>query len=435
MNSFVDLTYNQIVRNFIHVYTDKKRDKLQQILGLKDYYFPMFERVLDSYQLPIELKYMAVIESALNPNAVSRAGATGLWQLMYGTAKLYDLTINTVIDERRDPLASTHAAARYLKDLYNMYHDWPLVIAAYNCGPGNVNRAIRRSGGKTDYWEVYYSLPRETRGYVPAFIAAMYAMKYHHKHHIRPDSIAMPEITDTIHVNRPLHFQQVANVLNIPLQQVKHLNPQYRRNIIPAGDKTWPLRLPFQFTGKFVEMSDSVYAYKDSVYFTDYILKNPERYSRSYHKHTPPSGNYSKVYYTVKSGDNLGYIAEWFDVRASDIRYWNNIRGNLIRKGEKLLIYVPRNKKEYYQRINRLSFSGKQRLTGAPVESRQENASSPKTRKDGKYIYYKVRYGDTIWDIARKFPGVSDNEIIQLNDLDDASELKAGQLLRIKKKS
>lgn len=428
LNSVVDLAYNDIVRNFIHVYTDKKRDKLRKILGLKDYYFPLFEQILDSYQLPLELKYMAVIESALIPNAVSQSGATGIWQFMYGTGKLYGLTINSVIDERRDPLKSTHAAARYLQDLYDMYNNWPLVIAAYNCGPTNVNRAIRRSGGKKNYWDIYYALPRETRGYVPAFIAAMYAINYHHKHHIEPQPINMPQITDTIHIQHPLHFKQISQILDIPLQQIKDLNPQYRRNIIPGGEKKWHLRLPLQKTNDFITLRDSIYGYKDSVYFTDYIIRNPKKYSRSYNQHTPPKGNYAKIYYTVKDGDNLGYIAEWFDVRASDLRYWNNIRGNLIHTGQKLLIYVPQNNLSYYKKINSMSFEQKQNLS----QTTPEQTTKGSTKKD-QYIYYKVKEGDTLWEISKQFKNVSDRDILRLNDLNSGRDLKAGDVIRIKK--
>ena len=217
INSVIILPYNNIIRNHIHVYTERKVDRFRVMLGLQDYYFPMIEDIFDSYGLPVELKYMAVIESALNPNAVSRVGATGLWQFMYSTGRMCGLTINSVVDERRDPVRATHAAAKYLKDLYGIYNDWILVIAAYNCGPGNVNKAIRRSGNRKDYWEIYYRLPRETRGYIPAYVAATYAMNYYREHNITPIQIDLPLAVDTVMVSRDIHLEQIAAVLDLPV--------------------------------------------------------------------------------------------------------------------------------------------------------------------------------------------------------------------------
>jgi len=234
INSVITLPYNNIIKNHIEVYTAKKRDKFRIMLGLSDYYFPMIEDVFDSYGLPTELKYMAAIESALNPTIVSRAGATGLWQFMYSTGKLYGLTINSVVDERRDPVKATHAAARYLKDLYGIYNDWILVIAAYNCGPGNVNKAIKRSGNRKDYWEIYYRLPRETRGYIPQYVAAVYAMNYYKEHGIVPVEINMPVAVDTIMVNKDFHLQQISAVLNLPIDELRSINPQYKTGFVPG---------------------------------------------------------------------------------------------------------------------------------------------------------------------------------------------------------
>ena len=362
--SYMPLTYNKIVRNFIHVYTVKKRENLAAILGLKDYYFPVFEEVLDMYNLPLELKYVPVIESALNPGAVSRAGATGLWQFIYGTGRLYGLTINSYIDERRDPLKASHAACQFFNDLYEMFDDWMLVIAAYNCGPTNVYKAMRRSGRK-DYWGIYYYLPRETRGYVPAFIAAMYAMTYYEDHHIQPIQINLPLARDTIMINKTIHLKQVSTVLGIPYQQLKDMNPQYRRSIVPGDHQPHEVCLPISYTGNFLQLQDSVYAYKRDVFIEDNVIqKEPASSSRSSYQHTPPSGNYKKLYYTVKAGDNLGFIAEWYNVKASDLRYWNNIRGSFIRAGDKLVIYVPGNKINHYKPVNSLTFEQKQKRAG-----------------------------------------------------------------------
>ncbi len=364
MPSYMPLTYNKIVRNFIHVYTVKKREKLAAILGLKDYYFPVFEEILDQYNLPLELKYVPVIESALNPGAVSKAGATGLWQFIYDTGRLYDLTINSYVDERRDPLKASHAACNYLNDLYTMFGDWMLVIAAYNCGPTNVYKAMRRSG-KRDYWGIYYYLPRETRGYVPAFIAAMYAMTYYESHYIQPTNVDLPMARDTIIINKTIHLKQVSAVLGISYEQLKNINPQYRKSIVPGDHKPYAIQLPIKYTGDFIQLQDSIYAYKRNVFIENNIVqKEPASYSRSSYSHTPPAGNYKKLYYTVKTGDNLGFIAEWYNVKASDLRYWNNIRGSMIRTGEKLIIYVPENKVNYYTPVNSLTFEQKQKRAG-----------------------------------------------------------------------
>ncbi|MDX9854300.1 MAG: transglycosylase SLT domain-containing protein [Tenuifilaceae bacterium] len=338
INSIIDLPFNSIVRSYINVYTQKKRDRVEVMLGLTDYYFPIFEEILDLYQLPTELRMLPVIESALNPRAVSRVGATGLWQFMYGTGRMYKLTINSYIDERRDPIASSHAAARFLKDLYSIYKDWTLVIAAYNCGPGNVNKAIRRSGGKRNYWDIYYYLPRETRGYVPAFIAATYALTYHKEHNLNPIAMNLPLVSDTIMVNDMLHLNQVAEVLNMPISTLRDLNPQYKMDIIPAKGKSYVLRIPMESVGQYIDNEQKIFAYKDSVYFNPKSKIDPAKFKSSY-QYDVPSGS-KKLVYRVKEGDVLGTIARRHGVSVSQLRSWNNIRGNIIRVGQKLTIYV-----------------------------------------------------------------------------------------------
>ena len=243
----IEMPYNSVVRRYIDMYVQKRRALVENLLGLGTYYMPIFEEALEREGLPLELKYLPIIESALRPDATSRAGAAGLWQFMVRTGKSMGLEVNSLVDERRDPIKSSAMAARYLKDLYAIYHDWALAIASYNCGPGNVSKAIRRSGGKTDYWEIYPYLPRETRGYVPAFIAVNYVMNYYSDHNICPVLTRRPLLTDTVQVNRRLHLKQVADVLQIPLEEIRSLNPQYRRDIIP-GHATRPcaLTLPSQ---------------------------------------------------------------------------------------------------------------------------------------------------------------------------------------------
>ncbi|MFO7655732.1 MAG: transglycosylase SLT domain-containing protein [Bacteroidales bacterium] len=439
--SVVPLSYNTIVRRYIEMYIGKRPELVKNMLGLAEYYFPIFEDIFDYYQIPNELKYLSIIESALNPRAYSRARAVGLWQFMYGTGKLYGLTVNSHIDERMDPIKSTHAAARFLRDLYKRYGDWTLALAAYNCGPGNVNKAIRRSGGKKNYWDIYFYLPRETRGYVPAFIAAAYVMNYYPEHNFVASKIDLPLMNDTIMVTKPLHLEQVANVLNIPLKQLRDMNPQYRVDIIPGSFVTpLPLTLPDTLTLAFIDHSDSIYAFRDSVYFNQNNLSvSPTRYNQSSHAAVPPGDNMAAIYYKVKPGDNLGYISEWYNVRISDLRYWNNIRDYNIRADQKLVIYVPKNKLSKYSNINNMSLAEKQRMIGKEVTT-VTSSGSPSTIQTAEldsssYVYYTVRDGDTLWDIAKKFPGVSDQDIKRLNNITDVSKIHPGQKLKIKPKT
>ena len=258
----MEMVYNEVVQKFIDRYSGRLRHSISYMLGASNFYIPIFEEALEAYQLPLELKYLPIIESALNPNAVSRAGAGGLWQFMIGTGKQYGLQVNSLVDERRDPVKASYAAARYLSDLYKIFGDWNLVIAAYNCGPENINKAIRRSNGEKDYWQIYPYLPKETRGYVPAFIAANYIMTYYSLHNICPMSTRLPAKTDTVMVNRNVHLQQVAEVVGINIDLLRSLNPMYRRDIIPGATELYALRLPLTEVSKFIELQDSVYTYK-----------------------------------------------------------------------------------------------------------------------------------------------------------------------------
>ena len=333
MPVIMEMPYNDIVRKFIDTYTGRLRSQVSFMLSACNFYMPIFEEALDAYNLPLELKYLPIIESALNPSAVSRAGASGLWQFMLSTGKLYGLESNSLVDERRDPIKATWAAARYLKDMYDIYKDWNLVIAAYNCGPGNINKAIRRANGKTDYWEIYNYLPRETRGYVPAFIAANYVMTYYCKHNICPMETNIPQATDTVLVSRNLHFQQIADICHIPLDEIKSLNPQYKRDIVPGDSKPRALRLPTEAISTFLDNQDTIYAHR-----SDELFKN-RRIVASVNRQSKASDNGDLTYYRIRQGDTLGGIARKFGVSVRQLRRWNNLHNNRIRAGRRLKIY------------------------------------------------------------------------------------------------
>lgn len=322
----IEMPYNDIIKQFIDLYAVKLRDRVAFMLSANNFYMPIFEEALDLYDLPLELKYLPVIESALNPNATSRQGAVGLWQFMLRTAKAYGLEVNSLVDERKDPIKSTYAAARYLKDLYDIYHDWNLVLAAYNCGPGNINKAIRRAGGATDFWSIYNFLPKETRGYVPGFVAANYIMTYYCEHNISPMKMQMPEGTDTIHINRNLNLNQIAEVCKMNIEQLRALNPELKKDIIPGNQKTYALKLPNNMVSCFLEHEDSIYNYKPNVYNT----------RRATVEVTTPKT--AEVYHKIKNGDTLGGIAAKYGVSVNQLRRLNGIKGNNIRAGKTIRV-------------------------------------------------------------------------------------------------
>lgn len=332
MPTVMEMAYNEVVRKYIDTYVEgKMREKVSYMLGAANFYIPIFEEALEAYGLPLELKYLPIIESALNPSAVSRAGAAGLWQFMTSTAKIYGLTVNSLVDERRDPIKSTWAAARYLKDLYDIYKDWNLVIAAYNCGPGNVNKAIKRTEGKADYWEIYYNLPKETRGYVPAFIAANYVMTYYCDHNICPMQTDLSMTTDTIHVNKQLHFKQIAEVCDIPMDEIRDLNPQYRRDIIPGNSQECILRLPNEHLYTLISNMDSVYNHKKDQLFTHRATVNLK-------ETTSAKQASAVVYHKIRSGDTLSTIARRYGTTVSRIKRLNGLKNNNIRAGKTIRV-------------------------------------------------------------------------------------------------
>ena len=264
----MEMAYNEVVQKFIDRYSGRLRHSISYMLGASNFYMPIFEEALEAYQLPLELKYLPIIESALNPKAVSRVGATGLWQFMLTTGKQYGLQVNSLVDERRDPVKASYAAARYLKDLYRIFGDWNLVIAAYNCGPENINKAIHRANGEKDYWQIYPYLPKETRGYVPAFIAANYIMTYYCEHNICPMTTGLPAKSDTIMISKDIHLEQIAAVVGTDLDMLRSLNPEFRRDIIPGNTKPYAVRMPIADIGKYIDLEDSVYNYRRVELFT-----------------------------------------------------------------------------------------------------------------------------------------------------------------------
>ena len=412
MNSFITLPYNDIVKNYIIKYSEKMPSSIGKILGLCEYYMPIFQEIFSQYDMPEELRAMAVIESAMNPLAVSRVGAKGMWQFMYSTAKNYGLHIDSFVDERLDPIKSAHAAAQYLQDAYDIFGDWNLAIAAYNCGAGNVNKAIRRSGSRA-FWDIWPYLPRETRGYVPAFVGALYTMNYYKEHGIRPVSVETPAHVDTMHINKMLHLKQVSELTGTPLQDLKNLNPQYRHEIIPGNDRQYILRIPYTYTNAFIENEDSLYRHKADVYFNPVTIKKIKE-----------DGDGERIVYRVKSGDYLGKIAINHGTTVAKIKKWNNLKTNDIRVGQRLIIY--RGGKAPASTSTTTSTTSASQTTAKPAAQTQASKPIP---AGTSYVEYTVQSGDSLYLIAKKFPGVSAQNIMDFNGI--GSNIKPGMKLKI----
>ncbi len=356
MPTIMEMPYNDVVRTFIDLYAVRLRQSVSFMLGASNFYVPIFEEALDRHGLPLELKYLPIIESALNPTAKSHAGAVGLWQFMIGTARRYQLDENSLIDDRMDPIKSSDAAARYLKDLYRIYGDWNLVIAAYNCGPSNIEKAIRRADGKRDYWAIYPFLPKETRGYVPAFIAANYIMTYYCDHNICPMSATLPPATDTIQVSRDVYMEQIADLCHIELNMVRSLNPQYKTNLIPGNSQLCTLRLPLSALNAFLDAKDAIYTYNLETLQTNrsvvevdtrtYVSNNntqSTKNGKSKQKSTTKSKKKEKASKkgattTARKGDTLSEIAARNGTTVSKLKKLNKIKGNSIQAGQKIRV-------------------------------------------------------------------------------------------------
>jgi membrane-bound lytic murein transglycosylase D len=405
-----DLVYNEHVNTFIRLYTVRKRESVSRMMGVAQLYYPMFEEVLDKYNIPLELKHLAVIESALIPHARSRAGAMGLWQFMYPTARMFGLRVSSYIDERCDPYKATIAAAEYLKNLYGMFGDWQMVLAAYNAGPGSISKAIRRSGGKKTYWEIRPYLPVETQGYVPAFIAANYVMNHGAEHNIYP---AIPRKTyfevDTVVVKEPMSFEQISQALDVTSEEILYFNPQYRKNIIPEGGHA--LCLPRNKIAFFLNNEQAIYAAIDA----------QQRESASYMVYTE-----EKRTHTVKAGENLGKIARRYGVTISDIKMWNYIGKRGVKPGKKLVVYVREARPAPPPKLD-INPNPTVAAVVAAEENRQLAEVSAAQKQE--FIYHKVQAGESLIRVAKKY-NLKTAEITDLNEIKNKS-LRIGQVLKL----
>ncbi len=459
MPTVIEMPFNSVVRSFINMYADRKKQLVENMLGMSLYYMPIFEQALDKRGMPLELKYLPVIESALNPVAVSRAGATGLWQFMLPTASGLGLEVSSLVDERRDPYKSSEAAADYLMQLYNTFGDWSLAIAAYNCGPGNVNKALRRAGGgKKDFWEIYPFLPAETRGYVPAFIAANYVMTHYDKHNISPALARRPIVTDTIHISRRIHFKQISDVLDIPVEEIRVLNPQYRKDLIPGDIRPYSLVLPSLQVYAYLANEDSIANHDGSMYARRSVVEPSDGTVTG----TDSKGEYvdelTVKYHKVKKGETLASIARRYGVTVSSIRSANKV-GKRVKTGQRLKINTY--KRRYITPTPHVadttaiapdsiiahsdSIPGDSILATRPtvdeirdsasvvVEQKKEQTKPKEVKKKQapkpKTVTHKVRSGESLSKIAKRY-GVTVKAIKAANNLKN-DKINVGQRLKI----
>ena len=423
----IPLVYNQAIKSKIELYICKRKRSSSIILGLSQYYFSWMREIFDKYDVPEELIYLTIVESALNPNAVSRAGATGIWQFMYATGKAYQLEVNTFVDDRRDPFKATDAAARHLKDLHNIFNDWGLAISAYNCGAGGIRKAIARSGGKTDFWGVKPSLPRETQNYFPYYVAALYLANYHLEHGIPFAELSIPFAVDTVMVKKELHLQQVAEVLNIDLEELKILNPQYKRLVLPAYNQPYPLRLKHADILRFIEFEDSIYKYK-----YDELFIPMKVYEGLFTGVPVNSADYKKAYHTVKQGESLGTIASKYGLSVYEIKKMNNLSSNSVKSKQKLLVgyeYIkPPHPPTKAQPQDTIQSNSPVIHTQAEIQKKDSVILQNKTTNEP--IIYVVTKGDTLGAIAAKY-GTTARKIFDYNNLKDINAISVGQKLKI----
>ena len=408
------LTYNEQVRSYIDLYARRKREQTSRMLGLSELYFPVFEEALDRHGMPMELKYLAVVESALYPGARSRAAAVGLWQFMIGTGRMYGLEVDSYVDERCDIYQSTDAACRYLKDLHKIFGNWELALAAYNCGPGNVNKAIRRAGGTGDYWSVYNNLPPETRGYVPAFIAVNYIFNHAADHNLYPTipNYCAYEV-DTVQVCYPLTLDRLAQLTGGNATELRELNPMFKQGVIPDMQQPVTLYMPHHLVDEFIEAEDAImYSYVPD-------LSTPAPYSVQARasSNTTAAGT-AKKYHTVRRGESLGTIASKHGISVKQLRALNGLRSDRIQPGQKLLVR-----------------KGAEAAAAAPpaeIKKVEATAAEQAPRTGAEYIYYTVQPGDTLWGIAQRYPGVSVEDIKRLNSDMNLRKLPVGRKLKVR---
>lgn len=461
----IEMPFNSIVRTYIDRYTQRGRAQVAATLGLANYYMPIFEQALEEAGLPLELKYLPVVESALNPNAVSKHGATGLWQFMLATGKGLGMEVNSLVDERRDPYVSSRKAARYLKDLHSTYGDWSLAIAAYNCGPGAVNKAVRRVGdGKHDFWSIYEYLSPETRGYVPAFIAANYVMNYYPEHGISPVIPTKPLVTDTVGVAGRVHFNQISEVLDIPVEELRLLNPQFRADLIPGSpEKPYMLILPSQQVHAYIVSEDQIKGHEAERYARRDVVEPGDMPSESSvememadpsaadvrqtlaadnlpaeepampARQTPAAGR--PATHKVAAGETLASIAALYGVTPAEVKRWNNLRRNSVRVGQQLRVAVDAQAETSVSADSSVPAS-RQQVSPAKAKRQSKSASSSKKgkkgRKEAKPTQHSIKNGENLTVIAKKY-GVSVDEIKRANNMKD-DDIRAGKSIKIPSK-
>ena len=453
IHSPIPLSYNSHVKGFIDMYAVKKRGLTQRVMGLSNLYFPIFEEALDREGLPLEFKYLSIVESALNPIAVSRVGATGIWQFMYNTGLQYNLKVNSYTDERRDPIKSTQAACQYFKDMYNIYGDWLLVIAAYNCGAGNVNKAIKRSGGKTNFWDIMNYLPNETKNYVPAFIAITYVMEHAREHNLYPVSPAYSYFeVDTVVVSQPINFKTLAATLDLPLDVISYLNPIYKRGLIPDVGGNYILRLPTNKMAIYMLSQESIYA--ESLPAARPVMNSyKNRTSQVEEEEGDEVATYDtqtkrvKKTHTVRRGESLGKIASKYDMTLAQVKKMNKLRSSTVRSGQRLTVYnwvktkVPVKavskeeltaKKEDTHKVDTVQKTEVDEQADAINDTQKVSNETAEVKNSPKpaFKYYIVQRGDTLWNIAKRYEGLTVEMIKNINNLSNTN-IKPGTKLKV----